>query len=152
MVHEPLLHGHREKFSATIGLNPLKRKRHLLQDALQERQRTDRCTAAENRQHSITRAIVNRGVLIASRSDLAGVELDAVPRNEPRIPMSGLPPRRAHQRRHVTVDQNLVNRVSREPEIMMAPQLTLNTSCSQLPVGSQLENQQSLSFEYTPIG
>jgi hypothetical protein len=34
---------------------------------------------------------------------------------------------------------------------MLALQFTLNASCSQLPVGSQPEDQQSLLLEYTPI-
>ena len=35
---------------------------------------------------------------------------------------------------------------------MMALQFTLNSSCPQLPLGSQPENQQSLFVEHTSIG
>lgn len=92
MVYQPLLDRHREEFLATVCLNPLQRKRHFFQDACHEHQCTYRRAPAEERRHSIARTNVTRGVLIASRSNRAGVELYAIPGNEPGIAVSCLPP------------------------------------------------------------
>ena len=64
--------------------------------------------------------------MITARGNLARVELYAIPGNQSGIPVSCLPPSRAHQWGHVIGDQDLVIAVEREAEIMMAPQFVLD--------------------------
>jgi hypothetical protein len=126
VVHEPLLHRHREEFSATVSLDPLHRKWHFFDDTLQEDQRTGCGASREHGQYAIACAVIHGGVLIKARGNLARVELDAVPRNQSGIPVSCLPSSRANQWRHVIGDQDLVHGVEREAEIVMAPQFVLD--------------------------
>jgi hypothetical protein len=88
-----------EEFPATVGLG-----------ALQWKQGSDRGAPAESRQYSMLRAIVNCSVLIMSPSTLVGGRAARGRQNEPGIAMLGLPPCWAHQWRHLTVDQHLMNR------------------------------------------
>ena len=72
-------------------------KQHFFNHALQESPRTGRGASSEHGQHSIACTVIEGGVLITPKGNLAGIELHAVPLNKSGILVLCLPPSWANQ-------------------------------------------------------
>lgn len=79
--HQPILELAGEEVPAPIGLNPLDRNWHLLDDLVQECQRACRHPLWIEGKNPETAAIDDGGALVKARRDLAGVHLHSISRN-----------------------------------------------------------------------
>ena len=150
---QPVLDLVGEEFLATVGLDALDRDRYLLDELIEKRQGRLRRWAGEEANHLITRAIVDRRVLVEPRSDLADVHLDAVAGDRPRIALPTL----SHQPRPLQPVQpvpaeSLVDRVDRQAEAVQPDQLVPEALDAQLAVAPQRENALLLARKHPAPG
>jgi len=85
-LHEALLHLLGKELPAAIRLNPLDRKRHLLDHTVEKLEGVRRGSSGIRSEYTESAAIVDSGVLVEPRSDLAGVHLDPITGDWPIIP------------------------------------------------------------------
>jgi hypothetical protein len=126
--HQPVLHGFREELAAPIGLDSLDCEGHFLHDAFEKVQRVCAVSSRVNSQHSKSRAVVNRGVLIHRSRHLHRVELHSLPRCRARVALGRMYPTGFAQRRNLRIAQHPLNARDRKLDSMHQPQLDLDAS------------------------
>ena len=119
------------KLSATIGLDALDGERHLPPQVIEEPDGVLGGASRIDLDHHQACAVVDGGVLDATRGDLACVDLDPLARHLFLIALGLPPPALALQTVHAQALQGLVDGRERQMAVMVTLQLDLDVPRSQ---------------------
>jgi hypothetical protein len=119
-------------------LNALDRERHLLDEPLQKVEGVGACGAAIDAERLVAAAIVDRGVLVDAKPDLADVHLDTVPGERAAVAACPLaPPARPLENLLVVADECPIDCVERQRQIVLPDQLIVQLFDAEPPLSAE---------------
>ncbi len=149
--HETSLNCLGEKFGPAVSLYSLDRKRHLVEQLVEESQGRRRAPALRQASHQVAAAIVDSRELPEPGTDLARVHLHAVARNRTAVSLRNVAwPSLSWQRAEVEAGQNLMDRRCREAQAMQPLKLDTEPLDAKPPFTPQPNDHRLLNLSDFP--